>query len=403
MIDQHFTPDPLAEELVATIPQNITGIVVDPAAGEGALLSALRRVVRSDLTFIAIDQDPLAVRALLAGQPDWTVSRADTLNPRSRSASTSWKIARKQGVELVLLNPPFSYRGGPSIETSFGDFRGRLSPAAQFVAISLSELRPRIGMWAILPDGVIHGEKYRGFWEEVRKSYSIQVVRELSSSSFSGVRARCSLVAIRPCVLPSGVKEPMRGVTSNVVRAIGCRCVDVVRGRVPRHREFDPVEATAPYLHTTNVQAGAIVGTLATAPRALATGGPFVVLPRIGSPKGKIAVASTGVVLSDCLIALRPLSASNLSSLCQQLHVDAVGIADLYRGTGALYVTIGSVVDYLQGRGWHVRVAKASQEPSECNCGAQRTSSNGGTLRNSRKRGFELGGAEPIGSLSAQA
>jgi hypothetical protein len=281
-------------------------------------------------------------------------------------------MAKRIGVDLVVLNPPFSYRGGPATPTKYGAFLGRLSPSAQFLAVALSELNPRLGIWAILPDGVIGGEKYQEFWNEVSRTHSVEIVRELTSSSFSGVRARCSLVAIRPqlSIPTQGNRDDIPPLWKQA--SIGCRCVEIVRGRVQRHKVFELAARTSPYIHTTHIRENALAGKTDTAPTLLATKGPFVVIPRIGSPVGKITALGPGPwVLSDCLIAVRPIAEENICKLERSLASSVFELQQQYRGTGALYLTIDRLSQQLSEMGWHPVSTPASAEIGICRCGSR--------------------------------
>lgn len=382
MIDQHFTPEWLADLVTAALPSDLAGFVIDPAAGSGALLASLERRGIETLSPLAIDIDHSVVAGLRRIYPAWTVSVADSLSPRSRASSDAWRRARARGVEVVLLNPPFSYRGGPSAITSFRGFIGRLSPAAQFVAMSIDALKPRYGTVAILPDGVVEGQKYRTFWAEVSKSHTVRVLHRLHNSSFRGVRARCSLVEIRPRELRPALElaatedgrdyvspPPSRtSVGKPTLPILACRCVDVVRGRIPRHR-VQVVSDGVPFVHTTNLQSNSAVLEPGRAPFDLSTPGPFVLLPRVGYPNGKIAISlASSLVLSDCVIALRPLSAP-LEVLADAVRGEIDLLRGEYVGTGAPYITLDRLAAFLAALGWTPQIASASAGMGGCRCG----------------------------------
>ncbi len=378
MIDQHFTPDWLADLVSAALPENLRGLAVDPAAGSGALLASLARRGREHLLPVAMDSDPDVVSELRVRHPTWTVSAADSLSRRSRVSSKAWRLTQEMGVEVVLLNPPFSYRGGPSTSVAFGDFSGRLSPAAEFLVMALTELRPRYGIVAIMPDGVVNGQKYESFWEEVRRTHRVRTLSQLNNSSFAGVRASCSLLEIvsrevgeheEAVNAPDTLNQSLR--LSDVIETSGCRCIEVIRGRVPRHRVHAEVGATAPYIHTTHVNGHALVQGTERAPTRLASRGPFVVLPRIGYPKDKVAVVGPDpVVLSDCLIALRPVACSP-DDLAGHVRASLGRLARQYTGTGAPYITVDRLTRFLSQAGWHPVVVSASTDRGNCNCSAR--------------------------------
>lgn len=371
MIDQFFTPRWAADLVAAALPKDFCGAIIDPAAGAGSLLEAVEVSGRKS-TLLAMDSDKQVVEDLRRRHPSWVISAADSLEDRSRSSSRAWRYARTAGVDWVVLNPPFSYRGGPAIRVEFGAFSGRVSPSAQFVAISLAELRPREGMIAILPDGVVRGEKYEAFWREVEKTYRITEVADLRNTTFEGARARCRILKL--VTRKAGdIDQRAIAVTRADQIVAGCRCVEIIRGRVPRHVSLRRGGARAPFLHTTDVNDSQIRGSSRDAPRELATRGPAVLFPRVGNPTGKVAILGQSLaVLSDCLIALRPLEAG-ASELASRLRAEDLNLSQLYRGTGAPYVTLRSLKDFLMERGFNASLVPASSRRGSCTCMSDRT------------------------------
>ena len=360
--------------LADALPREVNGGIVDPAAGTGALLVAAEQSGRR-FTPIALDSDPAVVSELRRKHPAWVVSAADSLSPRSRSRSRAWRFARSTGVEWVLLNPPFSYRGGPAVHTTIGDFSGRVSPSAQFLAMALNELQPRNGVVAVLPDGVVRGDKYDSFWEAVCQNHKLIEIADLRSSAFHGVRAHCRIVKIERLErlerLEPGISVgSLMRVSGPTSQRDGCRCIEVIRGRIPRHVPLSGGGERAQFIHTTDVLENLLRDTDRDAPIHLATPGPAVILPRIGKPQRKIATIARGsFALSDCLIALRPLGCRP-EPLAEELRDDVDALARAYRGTGAPYVTVRAITTFLLERGWHANATSAAAAPGACTCGA---------------------------------
>lgn len=354
--------------LADVLPREVNGGIVDPAAGTGALLAAAEQSGRH-FTPIALDSDPAVVRELRRKHPAWVVSVADSLSARSRSRSRAWRLARSAGVEWVLLNPPFSYRGGPAIHTTIGDFSGRVSPSAQFLAMALNELQPRNGVLAVLPDGVVRGDKYDAFWEAVCQKHRLVEIADLRSSAFQGVRAHCRIVKLERLEPGNSVGLLVR-VSDTTSQRDGCHCVEVIRGRIPRHVPLSGGGERAQFIHTTDVVENLVRATDRDAPLHLATTGPAVIIPRIGKPQRKIATTSwDSFALSDCLIALRPLG-GRPELLAEELRGEVDALARAYRGTGAPYVTVRAITTFLLERGWHASATSASAAPGACTCGA---------------------------------
>ncbi|MBF9335912.1 SAM-dependent DNA methyltransferase [Microbacterium lacticum] len=373
MIDQHFTPTWLADAVANAAPTDLSGLVIDPAAGMGSLLERMERRYGDAVSLAAVDNDAGVTAALSRMHPVWTVSHADTISARSRRSSQVWRAAARLGTAFVVLNPPFSYRGGPSRVVQFGNFRGRLSPALEFLAIALSELKPSAGAAAILPAGVVDGEKYSEFWDVLGSTYSVSVVEEVGPDAFVGVHAKTKLVRLSPAVSRMQAEHNTGESQTSTPRArSGCRCVEVIRGRVPRHRKFENSHASAPYIHTTELQQSGVTKPPLMAPLEFSTSGALTLLPRVGYPNNKIARFDSGpIVLSDCVLALRCADKST-----DELHASLLESIDelraLYSGTGAPYVTLSRLTAFLQTKGWHPQVVAASASPGRCHSEACR-------------------------------
>ena len=85
-------------------------VVADFAAGSGELLLAAASVWPNG-TMAATDIDPLEIRNLRKIYASWRTGVCDFLNPRSRQSSPVLQ-SLNGCTNLVLLNPPFSCRGG---------------------------------------------------------------------------------------------------------------------------------------------------------------------------------------------------------------------------------------------------------------------------------------------------
>jgi hypothetical protein len=82
--------------------------------------------------------------------------------------------------------------------------------------------------------------------------------------------------------------------------------------------------------------------------------GPAVLLPRVGLPdRRKIAVLGPmKVVLSDCVLAIQCVTESEAAGLVRAMQRDWASIAQLYGGTGAPYLTMEQLANWLVSRGY---------------------------------------------------
>ena len=368
-LDAYYTPAWLAEEVVHQLPADTHGSVLDPTAGEGSLLAAAAIRFGTNVRPLAIDVDPVAARRLARRYPEWVVSNADFLDTRSRQASGAWRNAQ-QDLAAVLLNPPFSFRGNGGHVEEFGNFRGRVSPALHFLLHALRTLSPRHGFIAILPNGALDADRAQPLWQEIGLQYEVERVRSPSTLSFPGARVATSIVQIVRAEsprLPSSNPSP-RQHSAPTADFDACRCLEVVRGRVPVHSVNNAnCEPTAPFLHTTGLR-GFDLASAQFAPVRLADDAPLVCIPRVGAYQPPLTLHIGKVVLSDCVIGVRPRDPSAVAALAQWLNANAHSLRALYRGTGAQYVTLAALAGFLSAAGWHPHIVAAGTESGSCCC-----------------------------------
>jgi len=114
-IDCIYTPSALAREMVDAAGVCLNGghLIADFAVGSGELLiAACERWPLASI--VATDIDRVETQLLKKQNSGWQIGRCDFLNPKSKNASP---ILRKlvDRINLILLNPPFSCRGGKRV------------------------------------------------------------------------------------------------------------------------------------------------------------------------------------------------------------------------------------------------------------------------------------------------
>jgi hypothetical protein len=364
-LDAYYSPPWLANELAAALPSDLRGVVLDPSVGGGALLTAIDARFGADVKLVGLDVDGPTIASLGAIHGEWLLSRADLLNTRSRRASHAWRLASSE-VAAVVMNPPFSYRGNGGAIVRFHEFEGRVAPAMQFLLAVLTDLRPSVGVYAVLPDGALDSDKHAALWSVIQSRYGVERLQRLRTTTFKGARVSTSLVRI-----VSGRSHLESVPPPPQARALApkdCRCVSLIRGNVPVYRltEFSGGDSV-PFLHTTNLRQG---GSELSASSRNAVEAPIAIMNRVGKWRDPECVDLGRVVLSDCLIALRP----HLRTQIQPLMADLAGSADMfaaaYRGTGAQYITVAKVSQLLEQVGWLPHRAYPGQAAVLCSCAA---------------------------------
>lgn len=375
--DRFYTPRSVANGIAEVLPASLSGNVFDPTVGEGSLLGAVADRFGSRVRLLGLDIDARVIDGLAVRRPSWILGKADMLSRRSRSSSTAWRTA-KNSLSAVVMNPPFSYRGNGGSVVNFGEFEGRVAPAMHFLVEVLRELHPEEGFYVVLPEGALRAERAIPLWDEIGKRFTVERLRVFGSSTFRGARASTSLVRIgtETRSLSRWTEAvPLRHLERDVVRQQrirGCRCLEVVRGRVPVHTLLDSGEAPglslAPFVHTTSLERRSWEGRCADA--MLADFSPMVLITRVGSWRSPRLIDTGKVVLSDCLFGLRPRVAASVGEVLRSVALLEPALRAEFRGTGAKYLTLSSLVGVLSGAGWNVEVVKAGSAVGQCVCGS---------------------------------
>lgn len=330
-MDRFYTSPELADALVGlAMPRRRTLSIADFACGEGSLLLAAERRWPT-ASMIANDVSAASVAGLRKSRPNWRTACSDFLNPRSvRSSSLRNHFA---GVDLVLLNPPFSRRNRQTFEVAAGDDIFHASIAMAFVVNSIPFLRPNGAILAVLPDGCLVSKHDEPVWRALHKQFKVEVIRDNARSAFQGVRARTCLVRLTKLSMPLTATEH---VASPPAQAI-------VRGCVQMHsRKVVSPRAGKPLVHTNHLQNGAVMSSGVHVMGAVLTG-PALLFPRVGLvTPGKLCVLSKGrqVTLSDCVLGVACESETEVELLRQMVLANWPTFASAYRGTGAPYITL---------------------------------------------------------------
>jgi tRNA1(Val) A37 N6-methylase TrmN6 len=330
-MDRFYTSPELADALVGlATPRRRTLSIADFACGEGSLLLAAERRWPA-ASMIANDVSGSSVASLRKSRPMWRTACSDFLNPRSvRSSSLRNHLA---GVDLVLLNPPFSRRNRQTFEVVVGNEVFHASIAMAFVVNSIPFLRPDGAILAVLPDGCLVNKHDEPVWRALRKQFKVETIRDNARSAFQGVRARTCLVRMTKLRMPLAATEHIASPPA----------LAIVRGCVQMHsRKVVSYRAGKQLVHTNHLQNGAVMSSGVHVVGAILTG-PALLFPRVGLvTPGKLSVLGKGrrVILSDCVLGVACESETEVELLRQMVLADWPTFASAYRGTGAPFITL---------------------------------------------------------------
>ena len=352
-VDVHYTPSTVAKALVRVMRDLQPALIADLAAGNGDLLIEAERMWPT-ASFVATDIDRFAVRRLARHRPSWSVGRCDLRSPRSRASCRALKNARRSA-GLMLLNPPFSCRGGTNFRVQTADGTLRASTAMSFLLLSTPYVADDGHIATVLPLGCMYNVKDVQAWKHLESMYKVKILENYSIGTFPNSSASTVLVHLSPRC-PGTTSSLPGGRPTTTKPSCGLR-VEIVRGSCPVHRP-NPDERELILVHYTDIRNGLVE---LNGRRGFGSfrcvDGPAVLIPRVGRiTAGKIALLHAGhsVMLSDCVIALTPDPPENACILRKKLVENLNQLSTHYIGTGAPFITIDRLKVALETMGVHV-------------------------------------------------
>ena len=339
MMDSFYTPASIAEKLLFDVPNAEYGITADFAAGDGALLRAATARFPST-GVVAVDVDRKVVRRLRNRENLWTVLHGDFLDPRSWPKTLH---DLKGSVDLALLNPPFSCRGGTRYSIALPDGTISCSLAMAFLLQTAMFLSPMGTVAFLLPSGASTSQKDENARHWLRSNGHLSMNATYGRGSFEGCY---------PSVV-SGIYRLGRAndrssvsIVANLTREWG-----LTRGTLALHRATTSRNGSR-FVHSTCLTDGMLeVGTCRRVRRAgRVVRGPVILLPRVRTPTSKkvcVHLTDEEIVLSDCVIALTCQTADHARATRELLLKRWTDLAGLYQGTCAKFVTLARLENFL--------------------------------------------------------
>ena len=359
-MDKIYTPPHLATLMakasLARPRQSEEFVVADFAAGSGELLLAATSVWPM-ATMVATDIDSRSVRNLREISDSWRTGVCDFLNPRSRQSSPILRSLNGL-TNLVLLNPPFSCRGGKRVSATFGGVTSKCSAGLAFAVNSIDYLSEGGELITILPEGSLTSEKDAMTWSLLRRMGDTEILKTNGLRTFARAAVRTAVVRFQK--RHSRVKTD----PSPVLNTHSASCQDVyppvriVRGTTQMNeiQRGEGYTDSIAFIHSTHLQDFTIASHYEVRGRlGRCAVGPMVLLPRVGQPKrSKVAqYPERGVfMLSDCVIALMCDSPERAELLWRDLQKNWSLLEQEYVGSGARYITNRRLGDLLLHLGY---------------------------------------------------
>ena len=195
-MDRIYTPPHLAALMAKASRvrpnQSEEFVVADFAAGYGELLLAVESLWPM-ATVVGTDIDGKAVRNLREMSDNWRIGVCDFLNPRSRQSSPLLRSLAGH-TNLVVLNPPFSCRGGKRVSATVGDAKSKCSVGLAFVVNSIDYLAEGGELIAVLPQGSLTSEKDAQTWNLLNRIGDTEVLKTNGLRTFPRAAVRTAIV-----------------------------------------------------------------------------------------------------------------------------------------------------------------------------------------------------------------
>jgi predicted RNA methylase len=278
-IDAFYTPAYLATKMVRLIEQE-PGVVADFACGDGGLLRAAAKrwgtahIFGSDISGSAVTE---VGELRVATQ----VSRCNFLSSRSRAQCKALRDI-KDKVDVVLLNPPFTCRGGTRHDIGMDGTHLTCSTAMAFLLTASAYLSPSGEVVAILPAGSFNSEKDRAAWDALRDHFNIRVVSEHDNRTFDSCDSNTQIIHLKRKMKGGRTPSTIRSKTPKPnARGVGKTEVTLYRGKVQMHAI--PRGRTA-LAHSTDLRDHKLIlNGHKTSSSSLSIKGAFIALPRVAT------------------------------------------------------------------------------------------------------------------------
>lgn len=339
MLDPFYTPDKIAQEMVALYDGH-PNLIGDFCAGDGGLLRACEERF-PQAQYFANDKSKRAYRKLLKRHLNWDVHNLDLLSDESLR-----EVMHLDGAfDLLLLNPPFTCKG-ELYKFIFDGLQFSASKALLFLIRSIRFLAREGRLLAVLPVGVLVAERDARLMAYLKRVYGFHIHRKVSGVSFAGKEPNVILAELcRPAILAAYTPKKVRKQDYGFLHRGTLNVVDATNSLMPKKG--------VTFIHTTNLVAGKIVAakTKVSPSKSKVLEGPAVLVPRVGNPNiDKVVVVGDGTkcILSDCVIAI--LSRDNSSAYLIQniIRAQKESFYRLYVGTGAKYITLSRLGKYIK-------------------------------------------------------
>lgn len=338
--DRYYSPLEAANALVSLIKRYQHRTVLDSNCGSGSLLDAMSRSF-PEIRCAGIDVDKEAINRLRKIRPNWALVPGDALSQKTWSKLKKLSL---DDVDVAVLNPPFSMGTAKGLRVTAWGSDIRCSLAMAHVLATLEYTAPQ-HLAAILPESWAHSSMDSLARNLIECRYRIKIDRSFSASTFHGARVHSILVVLKKRATPR----------NQIIKPLGLPPVELdfelIRGRLACFKVEESTQGI-PFVHSTDLGS---IEKVAKLRKVLpyngnTVRGSVIFLPRVGLPKIenlKAVFLNKDVQLSDCVLALKFDSLVRAKAIASIIEQNWLSLIDLYKGTGARYVTVDRLRDWL--------------------------------------------------------
>jgi len=351
-IDYHPTPREHVDYLLSLVDYRLAPKVIsDYSMGDGILLSrASERWPKAKV--IGAELDSKMVVYTKNKYPDWIIKNVNFLSPQSR------RFFNNNRPDLILLNPPFTCRGGSRNCYKVDGQELKSGPALAFVALASELLRPGGQLIAIIPDGAICSVRDRATLSWLKLRFETRILKGFPERTFKGCSISTKVISLRrsdrleTVLLINRNQKRVSSACQFPIAAIG-------RGQIRMTADVrrNVCSGKRRLLHTTSIVNGEIIEMYRFPERLVKNSyveSPAILIPRVGIfDTGKIVllIDNSKMAISDCFIRVSFPDCKSASESYLLIVNNWGRFIRKYSGTGAKYITLASVMQVINNLG----------------------------------------------------
>lgn len=335
MIDQIFTPDTLALELVQFYSLSRPPLLIaDFAVGEGSLIHAAYKYW-PDAKYIVNDIDEKVLSKIKLENIQVSFFNENFII--SNFSNLSDKI------DLILLNPPFSH--GNRKKYKWGDSDIYSGIALFFIYKSLNYLSDNGQILAILPNGCFSTERDSLGLKYIQNLYNLEKFDIKDTRIFHKARPNTSIVRITKY-------NKKLNYTINAIHPSYsdiCENFKIFRGNIQLHKKID--SGTTPLFHTTSLKEDSLEPIKFINSNLPTIKGRMLLIPRVGNfNKSHIVIhySRENIYISDCLFSIKCKNLQEAKLLKNFIFDNWNIFIQLYDGSGAKFITKKKLESFLK-------------------------------------------------------